>query len=796
MNGSGTLAGRSAGRSARRGLVPVFLGAALGSLCLATPAGAQVLGLGTPAWTRSALGGAGEGGAAPTSGAAGAPGLSGTFGGSVGGGPGAGGGTGSSVIALPEPIVEAAPPPPAPPRFPFTVRVLERGTRRPLGGVAVAVDATPAGETGADGRLALSLEAGPHRLEAQFPAHAVGRARIVAGPSPEPELLLRLDPQATGERYQTEVRSTRAEIPRLSVSVEEARQTAGTSGDPVRVLASLPGVSQVVWPAAIFVVRGSNPGNTGFFIDGIRVPATFHLALGPSIIAPILVAGLDFYPVAYPENFGRYISGIVSIRTERPPEDRVHAIADVSLYEARAIVTAPVDDAKGTVAAAARYSYTGPLLSLFDQNTTLSYWDYQLRFDHQLGPGRLTVFSFGSFDRLDWNGGGLTSSDDTTQTAALQFHRLDVRWTGSLGGGRFLAGLTGGYDQARSTLSQALLSVHALDLAPRLSWSRPLGRHFELELGADAEYQHFDAEPNPLRTSNDLSRSRPALSQGTFAALRLHPTDGLTISPGVRADLFAEEGTSRFVLEPRLDASWAVTTRLTLKANLGRFSQMPSLPLNVAGFESFGLSSIGLQRSDSGAGGVVVRLFDDTTLAATGFYQRMLVTDLTNTDVSSTMVTENDVLILHDGVSYGLETILRRPPTNRFSGWISYTLSYSYRNGTNGVVRSDWDQRHILNVVGNYRLGDRTTVGARFHYNTGRDAPYVPPTRIELPAYYQLDLRIERRFVFDRFVLSAYFDFANATVNTELVQYVQTSRGPEPSQLRIALPTLGLQGQF
>jgi len=796
MSGGGARAGRAVARA--------VIGTVLLSFCWAAPARAQVMGLGTPAWMRAAMGGAG--GQAGATGQAGASGF--------GGGPpamtagwGAAGGAGGGVPATAAaPLVgEAASPgaaapveqaPPPPPRFPFTVRILERGTRRPLGGVSIAVDALPVGETGADGRLALSMEAGPHQLEAQFPAHTVGRARIVAGPTPQPELLLRLESQATGERYQTEVRATRAELPRLSIGVEEARQTAGTSGYPVRVLASLPGVSQVVWPAAIFVVRGSNPGNTGFFIDGIRVPATFHLALGPSIIAPSLVSGLDFYPGAYPENFGRYIAGIVSIRTERPPEDRVHAIADVSLYEARAVVTTPVDDAKGTVAAAARYSYTGPLLSLFDQNTTLSYWDYQLRVDHQLGPGRLTVFSFGSFDRLDWNGGGLTSSNDTTQTAALQFHRLDVRWTGALGGGRLVAGITGGLDQARSTLQQALLTVRALDLAPRLSWNRPLGRHFELELGADAEYQHFAAEPDPLRTSNDLSRSRPALSQGTFASLRLRPTEGLIISPGVRADLFAEENTSRFVVEPRLDASWAVTSRLTLKANLGRFSQMPSLPLNVAGFESFGLASIGLQRSDSGAGGFVLRILDETTLEATGFYQRMLVTDLPITDVQSTKITENDFLILHDGVSYGVETMLRRAPTNRFSGWISYTLSYSYRNGTNGVVRSDWDQRHILNLVGNYRIGGRTTVGARFHFNTGRDAPYPPAARIQLPDYYQLDLRIERRFVFDRFILTAYFDFANATVNSELVQYVQTSRGPAPSQLRIALPTLGLQGQF
>ena len=30
---------------------------------------------------------------------------------------------------------------------------------------------------------------------------------------------------------------------------------------------------------------------------------------------------------------------------------------------------------------------------------------------------------------------GAWASSGTTQTAALQFHRLDVRWTGTLGGG-------------------------------------------------------------------------------------------------------------------------------------------------------------------------------------------------------------------------------------------------------------------------------------------------------------------------------------------------------------------------
>ena len=65
-----------------------------------------------------------------------------------------------------------------------------------------------------------------------------------------------------------------------------ARDTPGTGGDPLRVVESLPGVSQIVWPFAVYAIRGANPGNTGFFLDGMRVPTLFHFALGPSIVHP------------------------------------------------------------------------------------------------------------------------------------------------------------------------------------------------------------------------------------------------------------------------------------------------------------------------------------------------------------------------------------------------------------------------------------------------------------------------------------------------------------------------------
>src|SRR6185295_12874363 len=140
----------------------------------------------------------------------------------------------------------------AAPTVPLRGRVLEKGTRRPLPGAAVTIDGAPAGETDAAGNFELRVAPGHHRVQIQTAGHDTADrpvdAAIGAATDLEP---FRLAPRLTGERYETTVRSGRPEIPQVAVSGDEARAVAGTSGDPLRVIASLPGVQQIVWPASI-----------------------------------------------------------------------------------------------------------------------------------------------------------------------------------------------------------------------------------------------------------------------------------------------------------------------------------------------------------------------------------------------------------------------------------------------------------------------------------------------------------------------------------------------------------------
>ncbi len=700
-------------------------------------------------------------------------------------------------VAAPDSAVAAAP------RVPFGGRVLEKGTRNPIAGAAITADGVVAAHTDPDGRFALDLPAGPHAIAVQLEGRQIVARQVDLRPEQPPEdQIFRVLPADTGGGYQTTVRAARPELQQVAVSAKEARQAPGTGGDPIRVIGLMPGVQQIAWPAALYVVRGANPGNTGFFLDGIRVPELFHLALPRSVIHPYLVEGVDFYPGGGPASYGPYVSGIMAARTAPPPNDRVHASADVTVYDAGGIVTAPWDGGRGTVAVAARYSYTGALFSALAIDTVLRYGDYQLRIDHPLGGGEATLFAFGSLDDVGWT----NPNAATMEYGALQFHRVDLRWRRALGGGRLLAGVTFGVDWANSTLYDSPIKMRSLSAAPRLVYRRAVGARAEVEAGASAEAQTFASQVpmfGPKRS--DLSNSRDALSQAAYATLILHLGRRWVVSPGLRADLFSEQGTRQGFLEPRLDVLYRVSSSVSLKANGGRFAQMPSLPVSVAGFEAFGLADLGAQTSVGGSLGAQTQLPGRFSLDVTGYYQRLRVTDVRNIDINNPQLAAADFLVSRIGRAYGLEVLLRRAETGRLFGWIAYTLSWSQRYDDTGVLgRSDWDERHILNLVSGYRMGHATTVGLGFHLNTGRWAPVIQSSAgayQQLPLYYQIDLRAERRFIFNWFVMDLYADFENVTLNPEVVQLQSMPTPSAPmavgkEALRLILPTIGIHAQF
>jgi hypothetical protein len=124
--------------------------------------------------------------------------------------------------------------------------------------------------------------------------------------------------------------------------------------------------------------------------------------------------------------------------------------------------------------------------------------------------------------------------------------------------------------------------------------------------------------------------------------------------------------------------------------------------------------------------------------------------------------------------------LLRHQLAHNFFGWLSYTLSRAERrDGSDEDWRLfKWDQTHILSLVASYELPDGWTVGARFRLVSGYpdtlrlgsvyDADnddFIriagPPLGYRVPPFHALDLRIDKRFVFDNALLDIYVDVEN-----------------------------------
>jgi len=76
-----------------------------------------------------------------------------------------------------------------------------------------------------------------------------------------------------------------------------------------------------------------------------------------------------------------------------------------------------------------------------------------------------------------------------------------------------------------------------------------------------------------------------------------------------------------------------------------------------------------------------------------------------------------------DGWSYGAELLLKKD-LGKLSGWIGYTLAWSYRlvEGQNNGIKYPYtyDRRHDLSVVLMYKFDERTDVSATWIYGTGK----------------------------------------------------------------------------
>lgn len=631
------------------------------------------------------------------------------------------------------------------------------------------------------------------------------------------------------------------EVTKRTLEQRELNRIPGTNGDALRAIQNLPGVARAPGLAGLLIVRGAAPQETGTYIDGTYVPLIYHFGGLSSVIPTEMLDHIDFYPGNFSTYFGRHTGGVIDVGVKDPSYKKeprsgfgparagIRALLQADLIDTRTVIQGPVGDTGWNFAVAGRRSYIDvwlkPALEQLGSGVTTApvYYDYQLMLQRDWDRKKHNVrfFVFGSDDRLDIlirqvNGSnpGLTGSVGL----GTAFWRIQGRYVGKLSEDtevRVVGAV--GKDAIQFNLGDNFFLLDSYPISGRTELSHKVTSGVRNNVGIDMLLQPYDVNlrlppiPRPGEPPAGPFGSRPPLvvkesgelyRPGLYNEVELTPFRGTRIVPGVRLD-YTRINRS-WDLQPRVTARQDLTKefpRTTLKGGVGRFANPPQPQETSSVFGVPGTRSIIANHYGFGAEQEITRNIEISSEAFYRQYDGVIVQGAGNTG---------------QGRAYGLETLLRYKPDSRFFGFLAYTLSRSVRRDAPDEPERlfNFDQTHILTLIGSYRLGGGWEIGARFRLVSGNlrtpqtygfyDAnvgAYIPsqafpPFGTRNPMFHQVDIRVDKTWVLGEGVkLSAYLDIWNAynQGNVEGVSYNYNSTQSTYATGIPFLPSFGMR---
>lgn len=729
--------------------------------------------------------------------------------------------------------------------------VLEKGTKKPLSNVSVfLLPYKTKAITDSNGRFYFDPEISPELRELgsgaiQWVINAPGYERLdrdEIGPinlNASRTFYLERQSYLVFETVVIDQQKKKDESTR-TLKAKEATGLPGSGGDPIRAVQNFPGVARSFGLSSQVVIQGSAPEDTRYLIDGHEVPIIFHFAGFSSVVTPEALDRIDFLSAGYGAEYGRALGGLVGVWSREPDRQRVKGFAFVDLANSGAAIEAPINEKSG-VFFGFRKSYIGNVLEKvaksdddFALTAAPSFDDATFVYNLNVSDkDKFKLISVGSQDSLKFilkegfNNDPEARGNFENRTA---FFRVIPQWEhkhSEQTKSRFSLGL--GRDFIKFKLADDFFDLKTLIVTNRYELERKMTSAWTLRAGLDQRWAWADvslAAPdfyNPGGVANPTASSRRqelnlrgvgSNNLGAYAIGEINLSKW-TLRPAVRHDYFSQIHAHAF--SPRFSANYAATPFRSYRLGTGLYHQPPPEEQTGPGYGNPNLKAPrALQLS--------VKWEEDLRhgntrgwLSTLGPYWRE----------SYQLVDPSTRLIEKDGTTqpinyentgraraFGMEWWLKGffAPWNF---WLSYTLARSERQSPEGRYRAEFDQTHLLALLSGYDFGRNWRVSGRLRYVTGNpitpvsgavfDADndsYIPirgpfySQRVQ--AFYQLDIRLDKKWIYDKWILNFYLDLQNATNhrNVENVNYAYDySKRTDVMGLPM-LPIFGLKGEF
>lgn len=611
------------------------------------------------------------------------------------------------------------------------------------------------------------------------------------------------------------------------IGLQEIEKSPGANRDISRIVQSYPGVAfSPAGYRNDLIVRGGSPSENRFYLDGVEIPNINHFSTqgasgGPvGIINADLIREVNFYTGAFPTDRGNAMSSVLDFKLRDGDMERNSLKATLGASEVSLASNGHIGK-KTSYLVSVRQSYLQFLFDMLELPFLPTFTDAQFKLKTRFNANNeLTILGLGGIDNMKLN----TKLDGEKAEYILSYLPKIQQETFTLGAVyRHYAGIhvqsvvvSHSYLNNRNTkylnndessadnLSLKLRSVEQ-ETKFRIENTSTFG-NWKINFGANLDYSQY-TNTTFQRVYIDEGRTFDYHTYlgmwrwGIFGTINYATTDErFTASLGVRTDANNFSSGMKGMgdqLSPRLSLSYRLTDGLYLSGNAGLYYQLP--PYTGLGFKDNNgawvnkyLRYMSVSQESLGLSWHPGNTFE---LSAEGFYKQYDKIPFSIADGIPLACKGNDYGVIGNealsstaqGRAYGIEILMKWLIAKKLNLASSFTLFKSeYRNNKQSeYIASAWDNRYIFNMSGTYNFPHNWSLGMKISciggapytpYDVEKSSlvtawnaqgrPYYDYTKYNtgrLPAFGQLDVRVDKTFYLKRCMLGFYIDLQNVT---------------------------------
>ncbi len=559
-----------------------------------------------------------------------------------------------------------------------------------------------------------------------------------------------------------------AQMGRIDLSMNQVKAIPAFMGevDILKAIQLLPGVQSAGEGNAGFYVRGGGPDQNLIMLDDAVVYNTGHLFGFFSIFNGDAIKNVSLIKGGMPAQYGGRLSSVLDVTMKEGNINKFQGDGGIGLIASRFSVQGPIKKEKASFIVSARRTYIDALVKPFVSKSSSFYgsgyyfYDMNAKVNYRFSEkDRLYLSGYFGRDVFDFRNSKRSFNTNIpwgNSTATLRWNHVFNR--------RLFANTTAVYNDYNFKFSAAQenfeigLFSGIRDMTIKSDFDYyPLPNH-KLRFGGLLTHHKFI--PNVVTGRQDsvvFTPNNEGAKYAMEAALYVQDDweigEKLKVNYGVRWSSFNQVGPYMLYtrddngnkldsisygrlktvkayggLEPRLTIRYALNDESSLKAAVTRNYQYIHLVTNAGTTlpTDLWVPSTYLVRPQLSwlysAG--YFRNFDDNRFETSVevYYKDMRNQVEYKEGYTPSLADPEEEFVFGKGWSYGAEFFVNKTK-GRLTGWIGYTLSWTYRQfrQLNEGLRypARYDRRHDISVVANYDAGKRWKLGAVFVYGTG-----------------------------------------------------------------------------